>query len=124
VGNLLHEIAASKAPGRVIRIRYEDLRDHPAEQLRRLGERFGIDVRPVLEKVERGETLPAGHDIGGNDIRLEHGLRFDPGKEGTRRVLPRWVELMTLALCWPLMSRYGYALKRPSRIGPAAQGQA
>ena len=123
-GNLLHEIAASRAPGRVVRIRYEDLRDRPAEELGRLGRRFGIDVAPVLEKVERRESLPAGHDIGGNDIRLEQGLRFDPGKEGTRRPLPRWVELMTLALCWPLMTRYGYALRRPARIGPAAQGRA
>jgi hypothetical protein len=120
VGNALHEIAASRAPGRVIRIRYEDLRDRPAEELARVGTAFGLDVKPVLEMVARGETLPAGHDIGGNDIRLEHGLRFDPKKETTRRALPRWVEMLTVALCWPLMGRYGYALRRTPRLGGTA----
>ena len=124
VGNLLHEVAAARAPGRVVRLRYEDLRDRPAEELRRLGRNLGIDVGVPIEMLARGETLPAGHDIGGNDIRLEHGLRFDPAKETTRRALPRWVELVTLALCWPLMARYGYALRRPPRLGVASAGRA
>jgi hypothetical protein len=124
VGNLLHEVAAARAPGRVVRLRYEDLRDRPAEELRRLGRNLGIDVGVPIEMLARGETLPAGHDIGGNDIRLEHGLRFDPAKETTRRALPRWVELVTLAFCWPLMARYGYALRRPPRLGVASTGRA
>jgi hypothetical protein len=125
VGNALHEVAASRAPGRVVRIRYEDLRDRPADELARLGEALGIEVGPVLAMLARGETLPAGHDIGGNDVRLEKGLRFDPGRETTRRALPRWVELLTVALCWPLMGRYGYALRRePARLGPTAPGRA
>lgn len=124
VGNLLHEVAAARAPGRVVRLRYEDLRDQPAEELTRLGRNLGIDVSAPIDMLARGETLPAGHDIGGNDIRLEHGLRFDPAKETTRRRLPRWVELMTLALCWPLMARYGYALRRVPRLGAASASQA
>jgi hypothetical protein len=121
VGNLLHEIAASRAPGRVVRLRYEDLRDRPAEELTRLGRSLGIDVGAPLDMLARGETLPVGHDIGGNDIRLERGLRFDPARETKRRPLPRWVELVTLALCWPLMARYGYALRRAPRLaGPSA----
>jgi hypothetical protein len=111
VGNLLHEIAASRARGRVTRILYEDLRDSPHRELRRLGAELRVDVEPVLAMIDSGQTLPAGHDIGGNDIRLEEGLRFDPAKETSRRALPRWVELMTVALCWPLMLRYGYPLK-------------
>jgi Sulfotransferase family len=125
VGNALHEVAASRAPGRVVRIRYEDLRDRPAEELARLGAALGIEVGPVLAMLARGETLPVGHDIGGNDVRLEKGLRFDPARETTRRALPRWVELLTIALCWPLMGRYGYALRRePRRLGPTAPGRA
>ena len=120
VGNLLHEVAAARATGRVVRLRYEDLRDRPAEELARLGRTLGIDVKTPTDMLARRETLPAGHDIGGNDIRLEHGLRFDPAKETTRRALPRWVELVTLALCWPLMTRYGYALRRVPRLGAAS----
>jgi hypothetical protein len=112
VGNLLHEVAASRARGRVIRILYEDLRDEPDRELRRLGAALGIEVEPVLRMVRAGETLQAGHDIGGNDIRHEQGLRIDPQKEASRRALPRWVEVMTVGLCWPLMLRYGYSLRR------------
>ena len=57
----------------------------------------------------RAETaLSAGHVIGGNGIRLEQGLRFDAAKERSRPQLPRWLDLTTLALCWPMMRSYGY----------------
>jgi hypothetical protein len=115
VGNLLHDLAAARAaPGRVFRLRYEDLRDRPAEELARLGAGLGIEVGPALARLARGEALEVGHLIGGNDVRLERGLRFEPGRESTRRTPPRWVGAMTLLLCWPLMARYGYPLRRPA----------
>jgi hypothetical protein len=125
VGNLLHDLAASRAaPGRVVRLRYEDLRDRPGEELARLGAALGIEVGEAQAKVARGEALEVGHLIGGNDVRLEKGLRFEPGREGTRRPLPRWVGLVTLALCWPLMARYGYAARRAPRLGAPTPGRA
>jgi hypothetical protein len=125
-GNLLHDLAASRAaPGRVVRLRYEDLRDRPAEELGRLGAELGIEVGAAQEKVGRGAALDVGHLIGGNDVRLEKGLRFEPGREGTRRPLPRWVGLLTVALCWPLMARYGYAARRAAPgLGAPAPGRA
>jgi hypothetical protein len=60
--------------------------------------------------------------IGGNDVRLEGEVRFDPGKEKRRRRLPLAIELLTVLLCWPLMLRYGYPLRR--RGGGAAGGRA
>src|SRR4051794_30129758 len=53
VGNLLHEVAASKAPGRVMRLRYEDLRDRPAEELIRLGRWLGVEVESVTDLLAR-----------------------------------------------------------------------
>jgi hypothetical protein len=121
VGNLLHDLAASRAaPGRVVRLRYEDLRDRPAAELARLGAGLGIEVGPALGRLERGETLETGHLIGGNDVRLERGLRFEPAREAGRRPLPRWVGAVTLLLCWPLMVRYGYPARRPPRLGDGA----
>jgi hypothetical protein len=121
VGNLLHDLAASRAaPGRVVRLRYEDLRDRPAEELGRLGAALGIDVAAAQARVEGGAELEVGHLIGGNDVRLERGLRFEPGREGTRRQPPRWVGVLTVALCWPLMARYGYAARRAPAPRPGA----
>ena len=108
IGNLLGEIAMRHARGRVLVLRYEDLRDDPQAALRRIEAAFGLDLSAVIEQVRIGAPLSAGHVIGGNGIRLEHGLRFDAAKERSRPPLPRWLELTTLLLCWPMMGRYGY----------------
>ncbi len=110
VGNLLGELVARVAPDRVLLVRYEDLRDHPASVLRRIAGAFQLDLSGSVAKLEQGTSLGVQHIIGGNDVRLEAGLRFDPQKEGRRPKLPRWVERLTVALCWPLMRRYGYPL--------------
>ena len=68
-----------------------------------------IDGKPV-----RGAVVEIGHNIGGNQVRLEQEVRFDPNKERTRPRLPRWLELVTVSLCWPLMRRYGYHIRTPS----------
>jgi hypothetical protein len=39
-------------------------------------------------------------------------------EERKRPKLPRWVERLTVALCWPLMRRYGYPLG-PGGAGPS-----
>jgi hypothetical protein len=117
VGNLLHELVARRDPRRVVVVRYEDLRERPMEAVRHIGAALGIDVSDIVDKLGRGDELALGHIIGGNEIRLEKGLRFDPQKQDRRPALPRWVELMTVAMCWPLMLRYRYPLRRPA---PAA----
>lgn len=122
VGNLLCELVARVDPGRVVRLRYEDLRDRPAAEIRRLGAGLGLDVEDVVQRFERGETFPIGHMIGGNDVRLEGKVRFDPQKETTRERLPRRLEWLAVACCWPLMLRYGYPLRR--RHPPATGGRA
>jgi hypothetical protein len=115
-GNLLAELVARRAHGRVLLIRYEDLRDDPDTALRAIGAHFALDLEDSIAKLATGGALGVQHIIGGNDVRLEPGLRFDPTREGKRRPLPRWVEVVTVACCWPLMARYGYGLR--ARLGP------
>jgi hypothetical protein len=118
-GNLLAELVACRHPDRVLRLRYEDLRRDPAAAVRLVGSAFGLPVEDAALRLERGEALAVGHNVGGNHIRHERGgVRFDAGAEAARPPLPRWAELATLALCWPLMGRYGY----PLRPAPAAAG--
>ena len=110
VGNLLGELARRIAPARVIRVRYEDLCAEPARELRRIGEAFAIPVEDVVAKVARKEPLAIGHDIGGNEIRFGREIVFNPGK-GKEHTPPAWLQRLTVALCWPMMLRYGYPLK-------------
>ena len=120
-GNFLCELVARVDPGRVARLRYEDLRDRPVAEIRRLGTALGLDLEDVVSRFERGEAFPAGHMIGGNDVRLEGKVRFDPGKEASREQLPRLLEGLTVLCCWPLMLRYGYPLRRSRPRRPAGR---
>jgi hypothetical protein len=124
MGNLLFEAIARRDPERVVRVRYEDLRDRPAEVLAMLGQRFGLDVAEPLERLRRGDSLPGGHRMGGNPVRMEGRVTFDPAKEGRREPLPGWLERLTVLLCWPLMLRYGYPLRRTGRAGPGGRAMA
>ena len=118
VGNLLFLEVARRDPSRVLTIRYEDLRDRTPSTLRRLGDFLGIDPSPTIARLEAKDPLEVGHVIGGNDVRLEQGLRFDPKKETTRRQPPPWVRRMTVAFCFPLMRRFGYATASQPPQGP------
>lgn len=120
VGHAIFETIAKVAPERVIRVRYEDLCTRPDIELRRIGDAFGIPVDEVIAKIERGDGFPVGHNIGGNMIREgKSEVHFEPKKDLTRQPLPKWVELMTLALCWPLMGRYGYKFSEHKHRPPS-----
>ncbi len=110
VGNLLSAIAVRRLGERAIRVRYEDLCRDPAQELRRIGEAFAIDLEPVIAKLRAQETFAVGHNVGGNQIRFEGRLQFDPERERKRPPLPAWLGFTVTALCWPLMLAYGYPL--------------
>ncbi len=114
IGNLLSELVARRARGDAIRVRYEDLCEDPAGEISRIGEALGIDVAPVIEGLASGRAFPVGHNVGGNRIRFQREVRFDPQREHARPPLPRWLLVSMYLLCWPLMLRYGYARRSPS----------
>jgi hypothetical protein len=122
VGNLLGEVAARAGGERVLRVRYEDLRDRPAEELRRIGAFLGIEVEPVLGRLAAGLPLETHHLIGGNGIRLAGSLQFDPGRERRRPPLPLWLRIAVVVLTAPLALRYGY-FRRNRPPGPPAAAE-
>jgi Sulfotransferase family len=108
--NLACDLMARAFPGRVVRVRFEDLCAQPASELDRIGRAFGLDLADVSSKAARQEPLVVGHNVGGNRLRHVDTLRFDPGGGRARPPLPRWVGVINLLLCGPLMWRYGYRL--------------
>jgi hypothetical protein len=124
VGNALGELTRRAAPDRVVRLRYEDLREDPAAALRAIGAAFGLPVDDVVAKLLRGEAFPVGTNVGGNHIRHEGVRALRPPGVEARPPLPRWAELATVALCWPLMRQYGYLPRlRPTAGVPAEQAR-
>ncbi len=119
VVNLACDLMAHAFPGRVVRMRFEDLCTRPAKELDRIAQAFGLDLADVDSKITGGEPLVVGHNIGGNQLRHADAVRFDPGGARARPPLPRWLEVISFLLCGPLMWRYGYRLgggaPRPAR---------
>ena len=110
IGNLICELVRRFAPSRTIRIRYEDFCEHPVAEIRQIGAAFDIRFEDLIERIETGGKLAIGHNVGGNQIRRGDEVTFDP-ERGKGTNLPRWLELATLLLCWPLMLAYGYRLR-------------
>lgn len=108
VGNGLAELVARVAPDRVIRVRYEDLRHQPETELARIGTALGLDLSRVQNQLAADKPLSVGHNVGGNVIRTEGMVTFHSGRSSERPALPRWLKMVILAVCWPLMVRYGY----------------
>ena len=78
VGNLLHEVAAARAPGRVVRLRYEDLRDRPDEELTRLGHSLGDRIHSNgvnLDGFETRDTRKIIPGVGSLIESPENGVR-------------------------------------------------
>jgi Sulfotransferase family len=111
LGNLLAELVARSAPGRVVRVRYEDLYSNPAAEVKRIGSALGLDLADVASKLAAGATFSVGHNVGGNQIRHAGRVQLDPSYASRRPSSPSWLSLTVLACCWPLMQRYGYSLR-------------
>ena len=114
VVNLLCDLMARAYPGRVIRMRFEDLCALPSMELERIGRSFGLelaDLATLSVRATQRASLVVGHNVGGNHLRHADVVRFDP--DGGRRdvSLPRWLSFAVTALCGPLMLRYGYRIR-------------
>lgn len=118
LGNLICELGRWIAPGRVVRVRYEDLCDQPEVELRRIAALLGVSLDDLLPKLARQEPLAIGHNLGGNQIRHDKQVIFNPEK-GHTQDLPGWLEALTFAVCWPLMLAYGYRARQQARLASA-----
>jgi hypothetical protein len=107
IGNLLGELIARFAPGRVLRVRYEDLCEDTGETLRKIGEFAGLDLSRVVAAVGSGSRLALGHKLAGNQMLREGSFTFEPGRVAGRS-LPRSYGVLASILTWPLLLKYGY----------------
>jgi hypothetical protein len=111
IGNLISEAIAWAFPAGVLRVRYEELRDHPIETVTWLGTELGVPLGVVAARLGRDAGFAVGHNLGGNRIRHKRVAHFNSQKERTNDSLPGWIKMLALPLCWPLMLRYGYHLR-------------
>jgi hypothetical protein len=94
--------------GRRLLLRYEDLVHRPEESLLRLQSCLALDLRDVIVRVENGQSLPVGHQIAGNRVRMHGAVRLRGDSEWTHAMPARDRDA-----CWRLAGwharRYGYS---------------
>ena len=106
VGNLLCEVL-KRYTDEVTTIRLEDLQDAPADTLRTVGRRIGVDVEDVVQKVEMGKTMSTGVGLRGNRMRRQSPeFVFEPSPSA--RAMPVSYRALCRALTYPVRTLYGY----------------
>lgn len=124
VANLAVELIRLRYPGRVVRVRYEDLCRNPKAELLRLQSFLKLDLSSVIKAVEQRETMRIGHIVGGNaHMRSGDGFVFEP-KLGVRRPISGIHKIMVQLLSWPLMLLYKYSLFGSTDVLPSTVGTA
>lgn len=107
VGNILGELVSLTNRRKVLKVRYEDLSEYPAEELKRIGAFLDCDLTDVVNKVEKSEEMEIEHMIAGNRMRRNGSFVFKPGKKSRKRI-PWYYSVLGVLVTWPLMLRYGY----------------
>jgi len=117
--NLASRAIARRHPERSVVLRYEDFIQDPADTIRSLIEVCGGDPsgNPVHGRIA---TLQKNHTVTGNPDRFKHGpTEIRPFDRAWQAELSPMAKLATLALSWPLMKHYGYALRGEPAIDGA-----
>lgn len=103
-------IAEKLDPGTVVRLRYEDFVAQPARELSRIGELAGMDLSPVIDKVEGEEPLAPGHNIAGNRLRFQGNIGLAPDFEWRERLSARY-RLMQTFIAGKVARQFGYGVR-------------
>jgi len=86
--NFVGQIVLWTSPkGQILKVRYEDLTDQPAETLQRVGKFLEIDFSLTIKKIQNQQPVKIAHLIGGN--------RLKKNPEITLRKDVAWVEGMS-----------------------------
>ncbi len=97
-------------PERYLRVRYEDLVTDPEGTLAAIGDRFDVDLQPVMRRIRADDAFDVGHQVSGNRLRFQDEVRVRRGAPTAAgaSLSPGQRALFTL-LGGALNRRYGYA---------------
>jgi sulfotransferase family protein len=89
------------------RIAYESLVETPGELLERISPIVGEDLSELMGGLENGQTMHAGHRVGGNRMRLSGSVRLRPDLEWMAKLSSSDAQTFWRMAGW-LARRYGY----------------
>lgn len=94
---------------RLMRVRYEDLVDHPGTVVGGICRMVGVPASEAAFGDPRNVFVAANHAVGGNPSRFTHGTVRLSEDDQWRRSMRRSDWAAATALAAPLLARYGYA---------------
>ena len=103
-------VRARHRRGASIRLRYEDLIEHPAEALERILRMLGEEHNGLAFVEDHVVEFNENHTVWGNPSRFRRGkveLRLD---DEWLDKLEKRARLVTTLVCAPLLLRYGYPI--------------
>lgn len=100
-------VAATAGEAYAARVTYERFAERPGEVLRDVGRLTGEDLSEVDRTLQAGEAFPAGHSVGGNQLRMAQRVVLQPDFEW-RAKLPARDERTFWRLSGRVAQRYGY----------------
>jgi hypothetical protein len=107
--NLESEWVARRAGrGRVLRLTYELFVERPLEALERIAELIEEDLSCVATHIEEGRPMEAGHNVGGNRLRMSRRIVLRPDFEWREKLPAGEAKTFWRVAGW-LARRYGYA---------------
>lgn len=91
-----------------MRIGYETLVETPRALLERISPIVGEDLAEVMQGIESGRAMQAGHRVGGNRMRFSGEVRLRPDLEWTTKLPSSDGDTFWRMAGW-MARRYGYA---------------
>jgi hypothetical protein len=111
--NAASELVCRRHPETSVLLRHEDFVYDPRGGIMRVLRLLGRAAEPPVS-ADGHAVLGVNHTVTGNPDRLATGpVRVRPD-DRWQRELPKRAGRTTTALAWPLLSRYGYPLRRPA----------
>ena len=105
-GNILAESVSAFRSEKVLRIKYEDLIKYPEKELNRIGRHVGLNLDPVIKKMENKEKIIMEHMIAGNGMRRSGNFIFRSNDKVEN--LPKFLKATAFVICYPLLKNYQY----------------
>lgn len=103
--NLAAEIISSAIHSNPLRMKYEDLIQHPRETIVDAGERIGVDLAVVAEHIASGAQFGFDHSVDGSLVRLDGPTIL---KDSPEKPLPPRIESTFGIVAGWLAKRYRY----------------
>lgn len=108
IKNIFCHLVSMLAPNNtVLLVRYEDLVNHPYDEINRIGSFLGLSMNELALWTAAGNPLTIGHLIDGNRIRNETSISLKPDFEWQNNLHNKH-RILAILLSWPFFFLYGY----------------